>query len=81
VTLAVPEGAKMPCSGCGQGDGLEEEGRPITFIFGTEIAGYLCRACAMERETLWESALRDATPLTPELLSDKRMKPRADSDA
>ena len=49
-------GSTLRASGGLAGRGLggdrnahEEEGRPITFVFGAEVAGCLCRSCMTER--------------------------------
>jgi hypothetical protein len=49
----------MLCEQCGQHDALERDGRPITFVFGTDVAGCLCHSCVTEREAFWEAALNE----------------------
>jgi hypothetical protein len=62
----------MLCEQCGQAEALERDGSPITFIFGTDVAGPLCRACSTQRQALWDVKLvellaRDSHLNAPEL--------------
>jgi hypothetical protein len=59
ISVSSGKGVNMLCWQCGQHEALEEEGSPITFIFGTEVAGCLCRSCATERQALWEASLQE----------------------
>ena len=47
----------MLCEQCGQHEALEQDGSPIIFAFGTDVAGRLCRSCVKEREATWEAVL------------------------
>jgi hypothetical protein len=49
----------MLCEQCGQHDALERDGSPVTFIFGTEVAGRLCRLCATQRQSIWDAELAE----------------------
>jgi hypothetical protein len=67
------------CSQCGEREALEREGSPITFIFGTEMAGQLCRSCATERQALWNEGLlaelaRNESGLAPEQIAEIRRR-------
>jgi hypothetical protein len=49
----------MLCEQCGQHDALERDGSPIVFVFGTDVAGRLCRPCATQRQALWDAKLTE----------------------
>ena len=71
ISVSRSEGEKMLCWECGLRDALEEEGSPITFIFGTEVVGCLCQSCAAERRALWETSLEELRRTARDSLRDQ----------
>jgi hypothetical protein len=49
----------MLCEQCGEHDALERDGSPITFIYGTDVAGRLCSSCAMDHQAQWDARLAE----------------------